>query len=657
MNIKDSRRLVMLSLCLLLLFCFIIIQFYNLQIMQGEKWTRLAKQQHHFCIDEPFKRGRFFGNHELKEGHDGEKHLLVCDVKHYHLFADPIAIPEPYREEIAHELRDLIPLSWEEKNALPVHLNKHSRSRKLKMWLTESDKKTVESWWRPYARWKKIPQNALYFAADYKRSYPYGNLLGNLLHTVRDDRDPKTNQSYPTGGLELSLHSFLKGKPGKRLQLRSPRQTMDGGRMLVHPEDGADVTLTIEPFIQAIAEEEIEHAVKQAGAKSGWAVLMDPFTGEVVALAQYPSFDPAHYRDYFNDPLKMEASKVRAITDCFEPGSVMKPISIAVAFLANEELKRRGKEPIFSPEEMIPTWDGAFPGRKNPIKDVGNHQYLNMYLAIQKSSNIYVAKLIQRVVATLGDAWYRKQLEEVFGFGKKTGIELPSESNGLLPCPEKRYGGGQPQWSKPTPYSLAIGYNLLATSMQMVRAFALIANGGFEVQPTLIKKIVKGNDEIALPKRLQKHLLAPGISRELIYALKSVTKPGGGGRRADVPGYTEAGKSGTTEKIIKGNYSKKNHFSSFIGFAPAENPRFVLLVCIDEPEYRVMSGIGRTFFGGHCAGPAFSKILYRSFKYLGIPPDDPHGYPIGDPRYDKERADWMEEMDQLKELYGQWNHR
>lgn len=661
MDSKDSRRLVTLSLCLFAFFCFIIVQFYQLQIVEGEKWSLLAKKQHHFSISEPFKRGRFLGNQDLKKAHIQEEKVLVCDVKRYHLYIDPLSIPAPYRDEIGENITDIIPLTWKEKNRIPEQFLKRSRSRKLKMWLTEMEKGKLEKWWRPFARWKKIPSNALYFVEDYRRFYPYGKLLGSVLHSVRDERDPESKQSLPTGGLELGLDTYLQGKPGKRIQLRSPRQPLDSGAILSHPEDGADIYLTVEPFIQAIAEEEIEYAVRQVNAKSGWAIMMDPHTGEIIALAQYPGFEPARYRDYYNDPNLIDATKVHAITDCFEPGSTMKPISVAIAFLANEELRRRGKEPIFSPTEMIPTLNGTFPGRSKPIRDVRRgHQYLNMYLAIQKSSNIYVATLVERVIATLGDDWYRRQLEEVFGFGKKTGIELPSESEGFLPTPGKKYHSGHLEWSTPTPHSLAFGYNLLATNFQMLRAYAIIANGGWDVQPTLVKKIVKNDEEILKSpgERIErKRILDPGISKELIYALKSVTKPGGGGFRGDVPGYTEAGKTGTTEKIVKGAYSKKHHFTSFVGFAPAENPRFVLFIAVDEPEYRYLPGVGSTYFGGRTAGPAFSKIMYRTFQYLGIPPDDPHGYHSQDPRFDVTSADWMREVQILKDLYGKWNNR
>lgn len=659
MDSKDSPRLVTLSFIVLLLFCLIIIQFYYLQIIKGEKWLRLAKQQHHFITSKPFKRGRFFGNFELKENHTQNKQLLVSDVKRYHLYADPVSIPHICRSEITNHLNEILPMTWEEKNKISQQLFKRSRSRKLKMWLTKDEKVGLEKWWHPYARSKKIPSNALYFVEDYRRFYPYGKLLGSVLHAVRDERDPDTNQCFPTGGLELTLDHHLRGQHGKCLQLRSPHQPLDSGMILSHPEDGSDIYLSVEPYIQAIAEEEIEHAVQQSGAKSGWAVMMDTHTGEIIALAQYPGFDPSFYRSYYNNPDLIGATKVHAITDCFEPGSTMKPISVAIAFLANKELKSQGRATIFSPSEMISTSDGVFPGRKSPIRDVRRHEYLNMYLAIQKSSNIYVAKLVQRIIETLGDHWYRQQLEEVFGFGRKTGIELPSESEGLLPSPEKKYGSGLLQWSTPTPCSLSFGYNLLATSAQILRAYAIIANGGWDVRPTLVKKIIKGEEVIFNyldEMKNRKRLLDENISRELINALKLVTKPGGGGFRADIPGYTEGGKTGTTEKIVQGVYSKQHHFSSFVGFTPATNPRFVLYIGIDEPAYRYLPGIGRTYFGGRCASPAFSKIMYRTLKYLGIPPDDPYGHPQGDPRFDIKKADSMEQVNALKDLYGKWNY-
>ena len=196
---------------------------------------------------------------------------------------------------------------------------------------------------------------------------------------------------------------------------------METGKILAFPEDGADVYLTINHYLQAIAEEEIQKAVKNSNAKGGWALLMHPRTGEIYALAQYPWFEPADYPKYFNDPVLREHTKVKALTDPFEPGSIMKPLTLAIALKANKELTKQGKKPLFSPAEKMATSNGVFPGRSKPIGDTRRHNYLNMYMALQKSSNIYMSRLVQRIVEQLGEKWYRDALSEMLGLGKKTG--------------------------------------------------------------------------------------------------------------------------------------------------------------------------------------------------------------------------------------------
>ena len=653
---KDVHRLLCLAIGMLTLFCFIIFQFYKIQMIEGEKWEKLARAQHCISLVEPYKRGRFIVTNRLKEKHPEQVTPLVFDVKKFHLYIDPLSICEHLKRPIALRLAQLLSLSSEEKDLIWEQFGKKVRRRRLKMWIDETEKKILLDWWTSFAKLHKIPSNALYFEDHYQRVYPYGALLGNVLHTIRDDRDSINQRALPTGGLEWNFDPYLQGTPGKRFRLRSPKKALEEGILVSYPEDGADVYLTIDLHIQAIAEEEIERAVKQFGAKSGWVVMINPQNGEVYALAQYPSFDPSEYRKYYNDPALLFTTKVQAITDAFEPGSTMKPISIAIAFLANQELKRRGKPPIFDPNEMIAVSDGMFPGRKNPVRDVGVYHYLNMHLAMQKSSNIYVARLIQRVVEALGHQWYRKQLEEIFGFGTLTGIELPSESLGLLPDFAKTHENGKPQWSTPTPYSLAFGYNLLANTMQILRAYAILINGGSAIKPTLVKKVVKENNilfESSIPER--KPLFDPEISRQIIQALKGVTKPGGLGFRADIPGYTEGGKSGTTEKIIQGVYSKERHYSSFVGFTPTSNPKFLVYVAIDEPESRYMPGIGKTYFGGRCAAPVFRDLMKRTYQYLGIPPDDPHGFSTGHLYSDLEKGAWKEQATFLKNLYLNWN--
>ncbi len=654
-KISDQRRLLTLSIFSLILFFFIIYQFFKLQITEGDKWESFAAAQHHFSLVEPGKRGRFLVSNALKNDQIESSIPIAFDVKKFHLHIDPISIPNMLTEEISTSIMDILSIPKDKKEYIHTQFQKNTRSRRLKSWINEKEKKMILSWWRPFARWKKIPPNALYFEEDYQRAHPYGRLLGNVLHTVRDVKDQNTQQPIPTGGLELTLDSYLQGKSGKRVMLRSPGQSIEGGEVITYPQNGADVHLTIDMYIQAIAEEEIAIAVKKAKAKSGWAVMMNPNTGEIYALAQYPFFDPNHYASFYSDDEKASTAKVKSLTDCYEPGSTMKPISVAIALMANKKLSLEGKTAIFDPSEMMPVHDGTFPGRKTPIRDVGTHKYLNMDLAIQKSSNIYVAKLIQRVVSNISDKWYRKQLEEVFGFGQISGIELPCESLGLLPMPKKTYKSGKTQWSLATPYSLSFGYNLLVNSMQVVKAYAVLVNGGYKVQPTLIRKIVRDKETVFENSFSTKKVFDSDISITIKNALKGVTKKGGSGFKANISGYTMGGKTGTSEKIVNGVYSNKNHFSSFIGFTPAKNPKFLLYIGIDEPEYRYIPGLGKTYFGSRCAAPVFKNIMERTYKYLGTTPDDPYNYPSNHPMCNSDLTDWKKELDTLDQLYGEWN--
>ena len=353
------------------------------------------------------------------------------------------------RKEVVAYLTQFLKSSAEQKKEMEKQFIKKSRDRKLAMWLEDRQRDEILKWWHLFAKEKKIPRNSLYFAPDYQRSYPFGKLLGQVLHTVQNQKEEGTGQAIPTGGLELYFDQFLRGKQGKRRLMRSPRHALETDEVISLPENGADVYLTINHMLQAIAEEELEKGVKKSKAKGGWAVMMDPKTGELLVLAQYPYFVPSEYRHYFNDPLQLHDSRIKAITDSYEPGSVMKPITLAVALLANEELERRHLPKLFEPSEKIFTGDGRFPGRSKPISDTHYHAYLNMEMAFQKSSNIYMARLIERVINQLGNDWYRRILSEQFGFGRKTGIEFPSESPGLLPSIGKNTPMGH--WSGPPP--------------------------------------------------------------------------------------------------------------------------------------------------------------------------------------------------------------
>ncbi|MCB1111297.1 MAG: penicillin-binding protein 2 [Chlamydiia bacterium] len=662
---RDRKRLLYLGIFIVALFSLLIAQFYNIQIVEGDKWVAQARKQHFFSVTEPFMRGTFFSNTSIKRAHPESPQRFVVDIQKFHLHADPQSIPEQYRNEIADALMNKLTLTASEQLNFRSHFDRKSRNRKLAMWLDHEKQEELLKWWRPYARARKIPNNALFFVKDYQRSYPFGKLLGQVLHTIQINKDEATKQAVPTGGLEYYFHPQLKGKEGKRLLMRSPRHSFETGEVIMPPEHGADVYLTINHVLQAICEEEVMKGVNHCQAKSGWAVMMDPRTGEILALAQYPFFYPPDYQYYFNHVDQICDTRVKAVTDANEPASVMKAFTAAIALLANDELVARGEAPLFDPDAKMPASDGTFPGRSRPIRDTRVHRYINLDMAIQKSSNIYMARLMEKVVNRLGNQWYRDKLHQVFGFGKKTGIELPAESAGVVPSPGKTYPNGKLEWSVPTPFSLAIGHNLQANSLQVLRAFAIFANGGYLVQPTLVRKIVKSDDhgkEHVLVDHTDwswigkfPRILPQSVVDRVVKSLKYVTKPGGGGFRGEVWGYSEAGKTGTAKKIVDGQYSNKKYCASFVGFTPVDDPAFVLMVVMDEPSIRYREGIGHMYYGSLSAAPVFRTIAQRALEYLGVAPDDPTGYPKNDYRYDGDKADWINETRQLQEKYEKWN--
>jgi len=657
----DKVRLLFLGGFLVFLFAMLVTQFFKIQIVERDKWRVVAEGQHYFDVIEPFHRGTFYSNAHVKPGHPEAAQKLAVDIQKYHLYIDPEGLPEALKPEIAGKILSFLKPTQEELTHFREQFDKESRSRKLVSWIDEETKTTIQKWWRPFAKKNKIEPNTVFFVGDTLRTHPFGKLLGQVLHTVRQQKDDKTGQAFATGGLELSCNSYLKGKLGRRRMLRSPRHRLETSRIIEAPVDGADIYLTINHYLQAICEEELEKGVKTSKAKSGWAVMMNPNTGEIYALAQYPFFYPDEYQSYFNNPKQIEDTKVKAITDANEPGSIMKGVTIAIALKANKVLKAQGKPPVIIPNEKIDTSRGYFPGRSKPIRDTHFHHYLNMWHEFQKSSNIYVATIVQRIINALGAEWYRNELVNTFGFSHKTCIELPSESAGVVPTPGKKHPNGKLEWSVPTPYSLAMGHNIQVTTLQVAKTFATFANGGKRVDPILIRKIQAKDGTVLVDNTKPERVLAfpqvidEDVVQQVVKGLKLVTKKGGSAALANIWGYTEAGKTGTASKIINGTYSESQNVCTFVGFAPVKNPAFVLAITMDDPVKVFIPGKGHNQRAGVCCGPVFKEVGRRTLEYLGVAPDDPHGYPAGDPRADLTKADMMKEVQELQVLYQKWN--
>lgn len=643
----NHRKYLALITCgVLLSYSLLILRYYKIQICEGKHWAIEALGQHEFRVKDPFRRGTFFSQMNARSGEQEQFQPLAVDITKFHLCVDAVAIPECHRDTIA---RTIFSLVGEGNYAcMRGEFDKRSRHRKLVLWLNHVERDRILSWWRKYAVKHKLPSNALFFISDYQRSYPFGKLLGQVLHTLRDYKDEKTGKAFPTGGLEAYFNHILEGEPGERKLLRSPLNRLDVDKITKIPKDGADIYLTVNPCIQTIAEEELERGVKEAKARGGRLILMNSYTGEILALAQYPFFNPADYKTFFNDKEKIEYTKVSSVSDVFEPGSIMKPITVAIALLANEEMEKRGEKSLFHPNDPIDVTRTIFPGRKQfPLRDISLNRRLNMYMAVQKSSNVYVAQLADRIVQNLGNLWYEEKLSAL-GFGKKTGIELPGEASGLVPSPKRFHLHGIPEWSLSTPYSLAMGYNLLVTGMQMVRAYAILANGGYDIRPTLIKKIVSssGEEYRFRPQEKGERLLSQEIVDHVLRAMRFTTYPGGTGYRASPKNYSSAGKTGTTEKLVHGRYDKQRHISSFIGITPLYPQEscvpLVMLISIDDPDHGLREDGTKNYMGGRCAAPIFARVADRVLPYLGV-------------REDKKTYDYTSEVSAIKSLYEEWN--
>jgi cell division protein FtsI (penicillin-binding protein 3) len=663
--LSKKRRIFLLSLAggiTFLCFFVLVLQFFKIQVKEHALWKKRAEGQHYFLIREPFRRGTFYANTSLQPD-ARQKIAFAIDVPLYHLYADSKSIPQKFRAEIRDHIIKLLNPPLKEALKIGEELARKSRSRRIISWLSEPQKQHFMSWWRPYAKSHKLASNALFFVSDFKRMHPMGRLLGQVLHTIQERRDYSTGKAIPTGGLEASCNRVLEGSMGLRRLMRSPHNSLETGEVLQKPVNGADVELTINHCLQAIVEEELEKGVKFHQAKGGIAVMVDPHNGHILALAQYPFFFPDQYQQYFNSPEAIEHSKIKALVDAHEPGSPIKALTVSLALKANRELQAQGKAPIFHPLEKIATSKGSFAGRSKPIQDVHTYSFLNMYMGVQQSSNIYMATIADRVVKAMGESWYRQGLAS-FGLGSKTGIELVGESSGMLPEPKKVNSAGKLEWSKGTPYTLSMGYNLQATALQMARAYCVFANGGVLPELTLVRKVIRTTQDGSVVEvdhttdaRIQSfpRVLHPDDVKEVVSALRFVTQTGGSATKADIFGYTEAGKTGTTHKVVGGQYSSTCRYASFVGFAPATNPVFVVFVGLDEPKYGYIPGIGLNHRGGQSAAPTFREIGTRALEFLGIPMDDPFGFPSNDPRGDAQKRAWSKEVTALNGLRQKWD--
>lgn len=524
-----------------------------LQIGDHDQLLERAESQQQFALELSPTRGVIY---------DRNGHEMARSVEVPSLYASPAEVADP--KNVASKLAALLGLDGE---ALLKRLQSSQILVAVKRKLTDREVEAVES--------LKLP--GLRFINEMKRFYLSGRTASHVLGFVDIDE-------RGLGGIELSYDKILRGR---------------GGRLLInvdalkHPYDhtieeqvlGANLTLTIDTLIQHDAEQALVEAVRSTGARGGSVVVIRPATGEILALAGTPTFDP----NFISDTTHEQRSN-KVIEAAYEPGSIFKIVTYAAAL----------EEGLISPSTRIDCGRGEISVAGRTIRD-GHSGSLTALQALAKSSNVAAIRLAQQ----LGPVRLARYIEK-FGFGQRTGIELPAESCGIL--------RNITDWTAASIGAVPLGHEVGVTALQGAAAFACIANGGVWVKPYVVSRVDGPNGEV-----LDRH--APGarrvVSRETTDDLKSMLEGvvlNGTGRFAQVSGYRVAGKTGTAQQVDEatGRYSKTRYVASFAGFAPADNPEIVCLVSID--------GARGAHSGRDVAAPVFARIVADALQVLGVPP-------------------------------------
>jgi cell division protein FtsI/penicillin-binding protein 2 len=556
-QVRLQRRILALKIGLLVSFAVLGARLVQIQVVQSGAYQEMARRQYEARMDLPAARGIIM---------DRNGKTLVSNTVLASFAADP--------KEAGRDLNG-IALAFARVFNRPrdVYLTRLREQDKRFVWLERGVHPELSA---------RIPARELQgiiTVPEAERLYHYEHMAGQLLgHTGVDNSG--------LSGLELQYDHWLRGNDGyvimQRDALRRTRLSPEYPR--VEPVDGQNILLTIDAEIQAIVEEELEKGVARTKAESGLAVMVDPATGAVLAMANFPSFYPAQAA--LLDPA---VQRNRVITDSFEPGSVFKLVTASAAL---ETGAVRAAEKIFAENG---TYVVPVPGRKpRKITDTHRHGMLTFQEAMEQSSNIVMAKVAARVGAQAMFTTAR-----AFGFGIQTDPGLPGEIAGNLKKPA--------QWSATTLHSMAMGYEVAVTPLQLVMAYAAVANGGRLMKPFVVRRVVNAQQEILLETTPQeiRRVVSDSTAHMLTRFFEGVVERGTG-TAAKVAGLRIAGKTGTSKKVVNGEYVEGDYTASFTGFFPAEAPKYVCLVMLDEPR---LGG----YYGGLASAPIFKGIAEKVY--------------------------------------------
>ncbi len=417
----------------------------------------------------------------------------------------------------------------------------------------------------------------LYFYPEERRRYPQSSVAASVLGFAGADNNG-------LAGLEVQFEHWLAGRPGKQTIVKDPFGRAIDVISSTDEREGSDLYLTIDHTIQANAEAILRKTVSEWGAKAATAIVLDPRTGGIYAMAQAPGFDANRFGE-----MPFDRTRNRAVTDTYEPGSTFKLVTVSAAL----------SEGLVNPStSFVLPYSIHVADRTVHDAEQRGTETMTVARILSHSSNVGAITLAEKLGSQRLSEWIAR-----WGFGKSTGIDFPGESPGIVLPLDK--------WSGSSIGNMPIGQGIAVTPVQMAAAYAAVANGGVWIRPHLVERV--GGHRRAKPKH--RRIISETVSAQVRAMLANVVSEGTG-TLAAIPGYRVAGKTGTAEKPDGyGGYSTSKYVSSFVGFVPASNPRLVVLVAVDEPHGAI--------FGGVVAAPAFRDIARFDLQYLEVPPDAP----------------------------------
>jgi cell division protein FtsI (penicillin-binding protein 3) len=523
------------------------VQVYANDFFQRQGTVRFAR-----TLELPANRGRILDRNGL---------ILASSVPAASIWAIPEDVDEsdPSVRAQLKELAQLLDMP------LSTLVTKMAEDDKTFMWL----KRQLD--WDLGQRIVGLGIKGIYLRKEYKRQYPEGESAAHVVGFTNVE-------DHGQEGMELAFDKQLAGKPGSRRVIKDRMgRVVEGVGDEVPPVDGQDLQLSIDSKVQFFAYQKLRDTVALHKAKAGSVVVLDARTGELLALANYPSYDPGKRQHLTGEQLRN-----RAITDTFEPGSTMKPITIGLALESGR----------VRPETIVDTTPGRLTITGSTISDTHNYGVLTVEGVIQKSSNVGTTKIAMQLPA--------REMWETFsavGFGQKPQIGFPGAVGGRL----RPYKG----WRPIEQATMSYGYGLSASLFQMARSYTVFANGGRVIPATMLKT---GQEAVGVP------VFSERTANQVRKMLQMAAGPGGTGQKAQTVGYSVGGKSGTARKQQGKGYAAGKYRAWFTGMAPIDNPRIIVAVMVDEPSNGVI-------YGGAVAAPVFSEVVQQTLRMMGVAPD------------------------------------